>query len=301
VSAVPQWDPERTVDETLARTLLAEQFPELASAPIRLFGAGWDNTVYAVGDEWVFRFPRRAMVLTGLETEIGVLPALAPLLPVPIPVPEHVGVPSEAFPWPWFGARILPGVELCEAPEVARDALAPQLGRFLRTLHSAEVLDAVGARLVENETRRADMQLRVPVVLENLGLVAELWQPPMDLRPLLDEALELRPPEPRAVCHGDLHFRHVLVDGDRMTGVIDWIDLCRGDPALDLQLVWSVLPPQTRGAFFSEYGEVDDATLLRARVIALHLGLILLLYGSHEGLAGIEREARASLDRLLSP
>jgi aminoglycoside phosphotransferase (APT) family kinase protein len=83
--------------------------------------------------------------------------------------------------------------------------------------------------------------------------------------------------------------------------LIDWIDLCRGDPALDLQLVWSVLPPAGRGAFFAEYGDVDDATLLRARLLALFLSAALFEYAHHEGLPSIEREALASLDRAASP
>jgi aminoglycoside phosphotransferase (APT) family kinase protein len=294
---VPQWDPEIEVDATLARRLLAEQFPGLASLPIRLLGAGWDNTVYAVGGEWVFRFPRREIVLAGFENEIRLLAALAPLLPAAIPVPEHAGVPSDAFPWPFFGARMLPGVELCEAPGFPRGRLATELGRLLRTLHGPEVLDALGPSLPENWTRRADMQLRVPVIAEKLDALAELWPAPAHVRALLEEAQALPPPGARAVCHGDLHFRHVLVDGGRVSGVIDWIDLCRGDPALDLAIVWSVLPPDARAAFFAEYGDADEPTLLRARAVALFLGLALLEYGRHEGLAAIEREARASLDR----
>jgi aminoglycoside phosphotransferase (APT) family kinase protein len=294
---VPQWDPEVTVDSTLARQLLAEQFRDLADLPIRLLGSGWDNTVYAVGDEWVFRFPRREMVIPGIEVEIGFLPELASLLPAPIPVPEHVGVPSDAFPWPFFGARLLPGIELCDAPATPRDGLAAELGRFLRTLHGNAVMDILGARLPENWTRRADMQLRVPITIEKLAAIDELWHAPKHVRALLDEAQELPPPEPRAVCHGDLHFRHVLVDGGQVSGVIDWIDLCRGDPALDLQLVWSVLPPESRGAFFAEYGDVDDETQLRSRALAVFLSALLLEYSHHEGLASVEREALSSLER----
>jgi aminoglycoside phosphotransferase (APT) family kinase protein len=121
------------------------------------------------------------------------------------------------------------------------------------------------------------------------------------VRALLDDALDLPAPEPTAVCHGDLHFRHVLVDDGRVSGLIDWIDLCRGDPALDLQLVWSMLPPEVRAAFFAEYGDVDDATLLRARVVALFLSAALLEYAHHEGLPSVEREAVASLERAASP
>lgn len=297
---MPQWDPEIAVDSALAMRLLDEQFPELAPLPVRLLGAGWDNTVFTVGDEWVFRFPRKEVIVRHLETEIRVLPDLAALLPVPIPVPELIGVPSDSFPWPFFGARMLPGVELSDAPAVSREALAPQLGRLLRTLHGRDVLDELGGRLAENWTKRADMPLRVPLTVERLASVEGLWRAPAHVHALLDHALALPPPEANAVCHGDLHFRHILVDGDRVTGLLDWIDLCRGDPALDLQIVWSVLPPEQRDAFFDAYGDVDEATLLRARAVALFLGTALLEYSHHEGLAAIEREAIASLERVAS-
>jgi aminoglycoside phosphotransferase (APT) family kinase protein len=297
---VPVWDAERTVDPELARRLLEEQFPDLASLPIALLGSGWDNTVYTVGGEWVFRFPRREVVLPGFRLEIEFLPRLAPLLPVPIPVPERIGERSDAFPWPFFGARMLPGVELCEVPEIPRERLAVELGRFLRTLHGAELREAIGAGLPENWTRRADMEVRVPYVLDKLVELDELWHAPPHVRPLIEIAQSLPPPEPKAVCHGDLHFRHVLIENGRMSGVIDWIDLCRGEPALDLQLVWSVLSAEARDAFFASYGDVDDETLLRAHVVAFHLGAALLDYGHQEGMPWLEREARASLDRASS-
>jgi hypothetical protein len=64
--------------------------------------------------------------------------------------------------------------------------------------------------------------------------------------------------------------------------------------------VWSALPPVSRPAFFAEYGDVDDATMLRARVVALFLGTALLEFSRHEGLASVEREALASLNRTAS-
>jgi len=301
VFAVPQWDAEVVVDSRLAGRLVAAQFPALGGLPLRLIGEGWDNTVFAVGEKWVFRFPRREVVVPGLQVEIHALPLLAPLLPVAIPVPEHVGVPSDEFLWPFFGARMLPGAELCEAPETSRADLAPQLGRALRVLHSRDVLDAVGGRLPENVTRRADMQVRVPGIRERLAELDGLLPVPDRVHAVLADAETLPPPEPRAVCHGDLHFRHVLVDAGRVTGLIDWIDLCRGDPALDLQLVWSALQPEERNAFFAAYGDVEDETLLRARAVALHLSSMLVQYAHHEEFASIEREAVASLGRAAQP
>jgi aminoglycoside phosphotransferase (APT) family kinase protein len=145
------------------------------------------------------------------------------------------------------------------------------------------------------------MGRRVPYVIEKLDELDELWHAPAHVRPLVESARTLPPPEPKAVCHGDLHFRHVLIENGRMSGVIDWIDLCRGEPALDLQLVWMALPAKARDVFYAEYGDVDDETLLRARVVSFHLGLALLEFGHVEGIDWLAREGRASLDRAASP
>ncbi|MDX5317948.1 MAG: aminoglycoside phosphotransferase, partial [Actinomycetes bacterium] len=60
------WEPEVTVDTGLARALIHSQFPALAGAPVRPFDAGWDNTVFRVGEDLVFRFPRREIAVPGV-------------------------------------------------------------------------------------------------------------------------------------------------------------------------------------------------------------------------------------------
>src|SRR5690242_6432490 len=104
-----QWTAEVQVDEALAGRLLAAQFPPLPQRSLALLGEGWDYAAFLVDEEWVFRFPRRAVVVPGTEREIATLPLLAPSLPVAVPTPEQVGRPSDDFPWPFYGARFLPG------------------------------------------------------------------------------------------------------------------------------------------------------------------------------------------------
>jgi aminoglycoside phosphotransferase (APT) family kinase protein len=65
--------------------------------------------------------------------------------------------------------------------------------------------------------------------------------------------------------------------------VIDWGDVHLGDPALDLSLAFSFLPPAARGAFREAYGAIDDATWDRARFRALHYGVLLTHYGTEIG------------------
>jgi aminoglycoside phosphotransferase (APT) family kinase protein len=102
------------------------------------------------------------------------------------------------------------------------------------------------------------------------------------------------------VAHGDLHLRHLLVGDDgRPTAVIDWDDICRADPAVDLVLYWSFLPPAARPAFRESY-PVSDEGLLRARVLSLFLCGALAVYARHQRLRPLERETIAGIERTLA-
>src|SRR5947207_1012617 len=89
------WSPEVVVDEELARALIGDLVPGLRDAPLWLLGEGWDSTVWRAGDEWVFRFPRREVVVPGFMREVEVLPHLATALPLPVPVAELRGEPDD--------------------------------------------------------------------------------------------------------------------------------------------------------------------------------------------------------------
>ena len=294
---MPTWTAELVVDEPLVRSLL-EQFPSLDPRSLRPFAEGWDYSIWAVDERWAFRFPRRELAVPGTRREIEVLPELAPLLPIPVPEPVFVGLPGDGFPWPFFGSALLPGQELADADlgDTARVEVGRVLARFLRVLHNA----AVDYELPTDANRRADMKTRVPKTREQLAdLEAEgIWQPPASVEGLLDEAERLPDSRVSTVVHGDLHFRQVLVDGNgRPTGVIDWVDVCRSDPAIDLSMLWSYFPAEGREAFLAEYGPVRDEQLVRARVVALSLSAALAHYGHNEGFSAIEREALAGLER----
>ena len=300
------WDAELVVDGSLVRTLLAEQFPEFDPSSARLLGEGWDNSVWAVDEVWAFRFPRRAIAIPGVEREIAVLPGLAPLLPVPIPEPRRVGVPSETFRWPFVGTPLLPGREPADAGllDHERDALAPGLARFLRTLHARETLDAVDPTraLPVDFNRRADATLRVARARENLAYLrdASIWSPPASMEGILSASERLPPSRAELVLtHGDLHQRHVLVSQGRLSAVIDFGDVCLADPCIDLIPLWSLLTPRGRVQFFADYGAITDDQLLRSRVLAIVLDSMLARYAQDVGHASLQREAIAGLERTL--
>jgi aminoglycoside phosphotransferase (APT) family kinase protein len=294
---MPVWAAEVDVDETLVRGLLAQL--GLEDARLRKLAEGWDNSVWVVDERYAFRFPRREVAIPGLERELRVLPKLAPLLPLPVPRPAFVGKPTDGYPWPFFGAELIPGVEVgvAELDDEARLEVALELAAFLRALHAVEFDEP----LPLDPNRRTDMPKRARMAREELQELERLalWQGSSELSSFLTEAERLPPPEAQAVVHGDLHFRHLLVNGRVASGVIDWGDVCRADPAIDLPLFWSIVPPERRGAFLDSYGPVNETQLLRARVLSIQLCAVLAHYGHDEGQAEILRAGLDGLERTL--
>ena len=265
-AAVPDWDPDVVVDEALVRGLLEEQFPELATSTVRFLGQGWDNSVWVVDDRWTFRFPRRAIAVPGVERELTVLPRVAPLLPVRVPLPKLVGAATESFPWPFFAYRPLPGVEPADAglSEDERVKVGAQLGRFLRVLHAPETRAAVDPEgmLPVDFNRRADMAVRVPRARENLAALRELglWRAPVAVERILGAAEKL-PPSSGESCSCTATCTYGTCSWRRgVAAVIDWGDVCLADPCIDLMLVWSLFTRAGRETFLCRVRPVTPSS-----------------------------------------
>ncbi len=294
------WIAEQSVGDVLAARLIEEQFPGLSPIRIDSFGAGWDNTAFLVNERFVFRFPRRALAVPWLESETSLLPAMAPHLPLPIPEPSFVGQPSDTYEWPFAGYPMLPGKTACRAflGEAERMEAAASLGAFLAALHRFPRAEAERLGALPDQIGRVDIGKRLPMIRERceqlvaIGIIqsAAPWQW------IIDDAPSLPAPRFRALCHGDLYFRHLLVDDDaRLCGVIDWGDIHIGDPAVDLAIAWSFLPSAAHQAFRSAYGPIDEATWQLARFRALYLNMTLLAYGHDIQDADLLREGQTAL------
>ncbi|MFI0352218.1 phosphotransferase [Actinomadura sp. 9N407] len=305
-ASAPEWAPEHEVGAELAARLVGERWPEFRGVPVEPLAAGWDNTVFVVGGAWVFRFPRRSIAVPLLEREIAVLPFLAPRLPPAIPVPRYVARdPSPDYPWPFWGARMIPGRELADAGlgEDRRVRAAGDAGRFLRALHDPALVPQV--ELPYDPFRRADPSSRGPRARTRLAELARqgLWESDPAVEALLDAAPDAPVPDGAVVCHGDLHPRHLMIgEGGAVAGVIDWGDLCLGDPAVDLSLAYGAFAGTARAALLEAYGRpVGAAQETAARVLALFVCSALAEYAASEGNGALLAEALAGIGRSAAP
>jgi aminoglycoside phosphotransferase (APT) family kinase protein len=280
---------EVDIDETLVRSLLAAQAPDLAALPIRVVANGWDNAVVRIGDEWMARLPRRAAAATLIEHEQQWLPVLAPRLPLAVSVPTLCGRPSDDYPWSWSLGPWLHGESAAAHPPIDQAHTVATLAAFIRALHQPAPLDAP-----ENPVRGVALQARANAVHQRVDSLAAVID--RDRTLAVWSRLSATPAwdGPPLWLHGDLHPSNMLTLDGRLSAIIDFGDLTSGDPATDLAVAWMMFDAPNRTEFRSQAG-IDGPTWKRAAGWALNLSLAYLTGDDTTSMPGIGRHTLAAV------
>jgi aminoglycoside phosphotransferase (APT) family kinase protein len=98
---------------------------------------GWDSDAVIVDGRYIERAPRRGQVRQGLERECRILPVIAALLPLAVPVPTEVPT-DEVGQWR-VRHEMLPGA--AAVAEHLTRADGEKVGGFLRVLHDLPLND----------------------------------------------------------------------------------------------------------------------------------------------------------------
>ncbi|MFI1015257.1 aminoglycoside phosphotransferase family protein [Streptomyces sp. NPDC020965] len=263
----------------LVRELLLDHHPDLADRPLSLGALGWDNQVWRLGDDLAVRLPWATESADELlRKEYAWLPDLAPDLPLPVPVPQRLSEPAERFPRPWIVTTWVPGTPADRAPVTRATEAADALAAFLTALHrpapaGAPIGRGRGGRLADG----AEFFTEQLTSATERGLIPD----PNAVRAVWEDAAAA--PDwagPPVWLHGDLHPANILTADGTFCGVIDFGDLCAGDPACDLAASWILLPDGAADRFHGGYRPAADAaTLRRARGWAVGRALSGILIG----------------------
>src|SRR5690348_3219286 len=143
----------------------------------------------------------------------------------PVPTPEVL--------WrkpPVLALAALPGTTLGRlgGPSTGSPAAWAAAGAAIRRLHDAPLPPRPGQAGRDVVALAAELDEECEVLVANGVLPADLVA---RNRRVAEAAL--RPWTP-AFTHGDLQIAHVFVDGDEVTGIIDWSEAGRGDALHDL-------------------------------------------------------------------
>lgn len=260
------------IDTSLVERLIAVQFPQWAHLRVRpVATGGWDNRTFHLGNAMSVRLPSAERYVAQVEKEHRWLPALAPHLPLSIPVPLALGQPAEGYPWPWSVYEWIDGERAGVQTVCDLTAFAGDLADFLFALWKIDASDGPPAgqhnfqrggslRVYDQETRRSIETLADEI---DVPLVAEIWE----------RALASLWSEKPVWVHGDIAEGNLLTREGRLSAVIDFGSSGAGDPACDLVIAWTLLDQPARKAFRTRLA-LDPQIWERARGWCLWKALI---------------------------
>jgi aminoglycoside phosphotransferase (APT) family kinase protein len=262
-------------DASLARRLVATQFPQWADLPVAAVEHdGWDNSTFRLGSELSVRLPSGDWYAEQVAKEQRWLPVLAPQLPLPIPEPVAEGEPDREFPYPWSVYRWLDGELAAHARIDDLPQFAADLAAFLNALARIDATDGPppgrhnwfrGGPLATyaDETHEAIAKLGGEI---RRDAVERIWEDAMSTTWERDPVW----------FHGDVATGNLLVRDGRLAAVIDFGTSGVGDPACDTVIAWTFFAGASRDRFRAVY-DADPGTWSRGRGWCLWKALISLV------------------------
>jgi aminoglycoside phosphotransferase (APT) family kinase protein len=283
--SLEEWHADIEVTEAIVKKVLQEQFPSLLPIKyIQYVGEGWDNKLFLVNENIIFRFPRRKAAVALMEKESILLNHLPHFSDIKIPRLKYQGMPSSTYPYLYQGYEMIPGCSGYQAELNNQDRIQNIviLAKFLKELHSIDANEALKMGVVSQGTgSRSNIAETIQVLKERIDKIILRKVIHINKTCLEDEinvAKKIHLSEEKCFVHGDLDSRHLIFDGKKLTGIIDWGDTDITNRAVDLDVLWTFFPSSCHAQFFEVYGPIDQDTWQYARFLGLYCAFSLILF-----------------------
>lgn len=297
------WHPDIKITDSFVENIIAKQFPELLPMKIKYIGEGWDNKVFLVNNQFMFRFPHREIAALLIKRENTVLGHLHRIIDLAIPQPIYLGQPDETYPYHFHGYAMIQGESGCQAnlSDIARNESITTLASFLKALHSINESQAREIGAEDQCFNRADIKKSITFLKDRVEKITNRKLAIINntlFNHELDIATHVKLSGHKVLVHGDLYCRHLIFKHNKLAGIIDWGDVGINHPAIDLAVIFSFYPAHCHQTFFKIYGEIDLHTKAYARFLGLYSTITIFLYGHDINDPQLINEALASIQRI---
>lgn len=251
------------------RAILASDHPDFSVESITLSNQGFDNMTFEVNGQWMLRFAKEEWHRPKFASETSVLRFLKGKTSLRIP---NIEIEGKSFLYSAY--QKIPGERMQDLwgglshPE--KNAVLEDLAGFLFEIHAA-VSPEQAAKL---NVRRFPFHWRPPLEMLEM-LQKRYYGAPWQGRALkaLSRYLDtLNEKGPETFVHHDVHGANVLLDptSKKVTGVIDFGDLCIGDIHRDFfSMCW--VDYAAADGLAHAYERKSGATLDRRRIRDLRI------------------------------
>lgn len=226
---------------------------------------------YLVNTAYVFRFAKHAQASEAMQVEACVLPFLADSLGVEVPKPLFTGRQDDTGQ-SLFGYRLLEGQPLDSdslesLPPASQTILISQMADFARQLHAFPIKLMSDCKLptLDPFQHFASVMEQAQATIRP-RLTDDAWHYHQDLMNTYTHHRTFFSYQP-SLLHGDLSPDHFLADTEqpRLTGVIDFGDMCIGDPAWDGIYIYEDYGLDVLRSFLHQY-DAASAHMLEQKV-----------------------------------
>ena len=249
------------IDVDIARRLVDDSFPQFRSDGVRpVHSSGTVNAIYRVGETAAARFPLQGTDTVAVQAWLGreadAAAEFAGCCPFATPLPLGFGRPGRSYPLPWSLQTWLDGVTATPTGLEASDVFAGDIATLLESLRRADTR----GRGFNGEGRGGVIGDQDEWMSTSFANSGELLDVPV-LASIWHELRTLPPADATVMSHKDLTPPNILVDGERIVGILDAGGFGPADPALDLVATWHLLDHDRRTVVRTRLGVSRDEWL----------------------------------------
>lgn len=187
---------------------------------------------------------------------------------VVISTPIKMGSPSVDYPYSFSIYKWLEGrsANHLQTNDKTLEAVALQLATFLKELQSTSDVDGPepgqhnwwrGDHVCVYDKRAREQFANLADIIDS-NAALDLWE----------QSCAIKWHEKPVWIHGDFAVGNILIQDNKLSGVIDFGGMAIGDPAYDLVIAWTYLSGKARDIFINEI-DLDINTWVRSRGWAL--------------------------------
>ena len=188
---------------------------------IVVLGQGLDSIAYLINGEYIFKQSKHDEARSNLKREIQVLNYLQGKITVQIPVIEYY---SEKYSV--CGYREIKGDKLTPAlyqkmSDDEKDKLAQDIALFLREIHSVPLPAIDGLELNTADDYKNDYDALREMIYDKIPGKSREYLDNLYRKLLGDERIT---EYVRTLCHNDLSCNHMIIQDNKLVGIIDFGD-----------------------------------------------------------------------------
>ena len=198
----------------------------LIISDIKVLGEGLDSVAYLVNKDYIFKKSKHQEARDNLKKEIQVLNYIKGKVTLQIPEIEYYSEKYSVCGYKEIKGTILTPKMYEQLSDAEKDNLAKDIASFLKELHSLPLPDINDLKLDVLEDYENDYKELKDKIYNKISEKVKEYLDSLFERVLNDERITKYEV---ALCHNDLSCNHIVINNNKVVGIIDFGDVATTD------------------------------------------------------------------------